>query len=175
MNKTKDMIYISICASITVIVSQITIVLPLTPVPMNLGVVGGYIAGMLLGPKKGALSQLIYLLLGAIGLPVFAHFSGGVSILVGPTGGFLFGYIAIAYIVGGLTNKKSTLTRTVIALTLGLLACYLMGLVWIMIVLNIGLIQAFVMSILPFIAADIIKILIVAPILQRLNKQLDLR
>ncbi len=175
MKQTKAMIYISLFACMSALFSQVTLVLPMTPVPINLGVVGAYFAGYLLGPKKGVLSQLVYLMLGAIGLPVFAGFTGGVAILVGPTGGFLFGYIAIAFVVGYLSMKKTSMIWLPFILLAGLLTCYMMGTIWLMLVLQVSLLKALMLSVLPFILIDVLKILIVTPILYRLQKLVVLR
>lgn len=174
MSKTKDIVYVAMVAAITAVVSQITIVLPVTPVPVNLGVIGGYVGGVLLGPKKGALSQVVYVMLGAIGLPVFANFSGGLSRLVGHSGGFIIGYISIAYVVGLLTTKKRSVIHLGLSLTVGLLSCYLLGLVWFMYVMQLNIATAFYMSILPFILFDILKIVMITPVLYKLNKLLHL-
>jgi biotin transport system substrate-specific component len=78
------------------------IMIPLPPVPITLQTLFVVLAGALLGGRLGALSQVVYLLLGIIGLPVFHGGKGGLGILLGPTGGYLVGFIAAAYVVGKL-------------------------------------------------------------------------
>ena len=88
MNRTvKTMIYCALFAALTAVCSQLAI--PIQPVPINLALLSVYIAGGLLGGGMGAASQAVFLLIGAVGVPVFAGFRGGVQALVGPTGGYL--------------------------------------------------------------------------------------
>ena len=96
--KTKKLILAGIFAALTAVCSWININLFFTPVPINLALIGPYMAGLLLGSRYGLMSQVIYILLGAIGLPVFAGFTGGLEKLVGPTGGFIAGYAVCCYL-----------------------------------------------------------------------------
>ena len=99
MNRTvKTMIYCALFAALTAVCSQLAI--PIQPVPINLALLSVYIAGGLLGGGMGAASQAVFLLIGAVGVPVFAGFRGGVQALVGPTGGYLIGYAAAAFVTG---------------------------------------------------------------------------
>ena len=97
---------LALCALFTALVavcSQITIPLPL--IPINLALFAVYLAGALLGPWRGALSLLVYLLLAAVGVPVMAGFRGGLGNLVGNTGGYVVGYIFAAFLTGLLVQK----------------------------------------------------------------------
>src|ERR687889_115461 len=96
-------------AAVTAVTAQITIPLPFSPVPFTLQVLAVILSGLLLGPRYGALSQAIYVLIGAIGVPVFAGFSGGLGIVLGPTGGYLLSYPAAAA-VAGLSTRAATST-----------------------------------------------------------------
>ena len=89
-----------IFAGIVTVCSWITVPLPFTQVPINLAVLGVLLAGGCLGSKYGSLSILIYILLGAVGIPVFAGFGAGLGTLAGPTGGYIVGYILCAAIAG---------------------------------------------------------------------------
>ena len=82
-------------AAVTAVTAQITIPLPFSPVPFTLQVLAVILSGLLIGPRYGALSQAIYVLIGAIGVPVFASFSGGLGIVLGPTGGYLLCYVML--------------------------------------------------------------------------------
>ena len=86
--------------AVIAICSWISVPVPGTAVPINLGTFGVIMTGYVLGKKNGVISVIIFLLLGAIGLPVFHGFTGGIGILMGPTGGFLIGYIALAFCAG---------------------------------------------------------------------------
>ena len=91
-------------AALMAICSFISIPLGFTPVPVNLGTLGVFLTGGVLGRKYGTVSMTVYVLLGAVGVPVFAGFRGGLSVLVGPTGGYIIGYIAAAFLIGWLVD-----------------------------------------------------------------------
>ena len=99
---TLNLVFCALFAALTAVLSQFAI--PIGPVPINLATMSLFIAGAVLGSKLGGLSQLVYVLLGAAGLPVFSEFSGGLQIIAGPTGGYIIGYIATAWIVGFITE-----------------------------------------------------------------------
>ena len=98
-----------LCA-LCAVLSQIQI--PIPPVPISLSLLAVHLCGALLGRRWGAAAVCCYLALGAAGLPVFAGFAGGVSVLFGPTGGFLFGYILCAWLVGRLTGRLGFTRRS---------------------------------------------------------------
>ena len=99
-NNLSMLVLTGIFAAIVTICSWITVPLPFTQVPINLAVLGVLLAGSCLGGKYGSLSILIYILLGAVGIPVFAGFGAGLGTLAGPTGGYIVGYILCAAIAG---------------------------------------------------------------------------
>ena len=136
--RVKPLILCSFFAALTGVCSIVSIPLPFSPVPVNLALLSVYLAGGLLGPKNGAISQFVYILLGAAGLPVFHNLTGGLSILAGPTGGFLAGYIAAAFLVGFFYFKKMD-KGLIIGLVGGLSACYALGVLWFMLISGAGL------------------------------------
>jgi len=99
-----DAIMVSLFVALTAIGSFMTF--PLYPVPITLQTFFTYLAGAILGSRLGALSQLVYVLLGCIGLPVFAGGKAGLGVLLGPTGGYLTGFIFSAFVIGGLCEAK---------------------------------------------------------------------
>src|SRR3989339_1178484 len=99
-NYIKGMMFAALFAALTAAVSPIKIPLGFTPVPITLQTLMVLLSGAMLGARYGALSQFLYLVLGAAGLPVFAGGSGGIASLFGPTGGYLFSYPIAAFIVG---------------------------------------------------------------------------
>ena len=103
-----QMVQIALFSGILCIVAPFTIPVPMSPVPLSLATFVVYLAGALLGAKQGTAGVLVYLLLGAVGLPVFSGFSGGIGVLFGPTGGYLMGYLLCAAIVGWLANGKDS-------------------------------------------------------------------
>ena len=97
-SKILDLTMIALFAVFTTVCSQISIPLPFTPVPVNLALLSVFMSGYVLGSVKGVISQLVFILLGCVGVPVFANFHGGAGILVGPTGGYIVGYIVTSFI-----------------------------------------------------------------------------
>ncbi len=103
-SKTKKMMLTALFTAITAVCAMISIPLPFTPVPINMATLAIFMAGGLLGWKYGSLSQIVYVLLGAMGAPIFSGFRGGLGHLVGPTGGYLLGYIVAAFLVGVIVD-----------------------------------------------------------------------
>ena len=159
-NRLYMFILCALFAALTVVGTFIQFPLPFTPVNINLALLSVYLAGGLLGPKYGILSQVVFLLLGAVGLPVFSNFSGGIGVLVGPTGGYLAGYILAALTVGLIVGKhlRPPVWRIACACFAGMLACYIPGTIWFMIYMNVGLIAALAMCVVPFLLGDALKI-----------------
>lgn len=164
--KTKSMILVALFAAITCVLALLpAIPLPFSPVPITFQVLGVFLAGAILGPRLGFLSQLIYLLLGCIGLPVFAGGTGGFSVILGPTGGYLIGFPIAAFISGllieyGEEKKMDSKLAYAIALIAGLLAIYCIGTIQLSKVLDISISKAFLIGSLPYIPLDALKIVI---------------
>ena len=93
MQNTLRTTRVAIMAAVTMVSAQISLPLPFSPVPLVLSNMAAVIAGILLGPRDGVICMLVYLALGTAGLPVFAGFHGGLGVLVGPTGGYLIGFV----------------------------------------------------------------------------------
>lgn len=122
---TQDMVKIALFTAILSILSQISFMLP-GGIPMTMQTFGIVLIGTILGRKSGFLSVLLYLLMGFVGIPVFANFGGGLDTLVGPTGGYLIGFLPMVYLTG-LGSKKSYYTSIFLSIC-GLLACHTLGL-----------------------------------------------
>ena len=147
--------------------------LPIGPIPLSLSTFAVYLAAGILGKKKGTLAVLIYILMGAVGLPVFSGFSGGIQKLFGVTGGFIIGYLPCAYISGYfITKAEEKKWLYPIGITLGTITCYTIGTIWFMIQTNISLLSALSTCIFPFIPGDIIKIIASTSIIYPLRKAL---
>lgn len=161
--RSQDFAMVALFCALTAIGSFIAIPLPFSPVPLTLQTFFVLLSGIVLGPRKAALSQVIYLLSGFLGIPVFAQGTAGIGVLIGPTGGYLAGFVAAAWIVGWLTGtgqKNSSLPgsgRLIAALLIGQAAIYVPGLMWLKATLNLSFGQACVIGLLPFIPGDIIK------------------
>jgi len=159
-----------LCALLCVL-SQIQI--PLPPIPMSLSLLGVHLCGALLGSRWGAAAVGCYVVLGAVGVPVYAGFAGGVSVLFGPTGGFLFGYIPCAFAVGILSCRLGfTRRQLMLSMAAGTLLCYIMGSAWFMLVTGASLWGGLTACVFPFIPGDLVKIALAASLSLRLQKPL---
>ncbi len=165
--------YLVMCglfAALNAICAQIFIPLGFTPIPMNLGTLGVFLTGGLLGRKYGVISMGVYILLGAAGIPVFSGFRGGLGILAGPTGGYIAGYLLAVFIIGIILEKgHAKLTLRLLSMTAGLAACYCLGTLWFMISTGTGFYAAFVSCVLPFLPADAVKIFAASFLIRRLK------
>ena len=158
----------ALMAALTAVGAQITIPLPFTPVPFTLQVPMVVLSGLLLGARYGALSQVVYLLLGAVGLPVFAGFNSGLGIILGPTGGYLISYpfaAAVAGLAAGAvaagTRGRAVASGTVFGL-LGLLVIYALGATWLAVQSGLTPGAALVAGVLPFVPFDVVKVVLAA-------------
>jgi len=136
--------------------------IPLYPVPISLQTFFTLLAGMTLSSSIAISSQLIYVLLGVIGLPVFAGFRAGIGVLFGPTGGFLWGFIIAAYVMGKLVENRKGEKSIKFYFLIGLggtLFIYLPGILQLSLVTGIGVKKAIMAGLLPFIPGDILKLI----------------
>lgn len=147
---------------ITAIAARLAFYLPFSPVPITGQTFAVLLAGALLGSKRGALSQLVYLGGGALGLPVFANGMGGLPYMLGPTGGYLFGFVVSAFVVGFLAERgwDRRLWTSIIAMFLGSAAMYLFGISWL--ARFVPGEKVLVAGLLPFVPGDLFKIALVA-------------
>jgi len=153
------------------------IIIPLPPVPITLQTLFLSLAGALLGARLGALSQVIYLLIGMIGLPVFAGGKAGLGVLFGPTGGYLMGFVAGAWVIGILVNlrRKPGFGWTAGAILVGTAVIYLFGVTQLYLVAEISLYKAISVGVLPFLIGDMVKILAAAYVVIRVRPGLRIR
>lgn len=163
------LIICALFASLMTICSWISIPLFFTPVPVNMALAGAYITGLLLGCKYGFISEVLYILLGAVGLPVFAGFSGGIGAIAGPTGGFIIGYAFCAFVCGLSARKKGIMMRILLMLC-GMSLCYGCGLIWFMYITGSTLWAGLVSCVIPFLAGDAVKIILVSILYRYLEK-----
>ena len=172
-NKAYDMVLIALFVALMAICAWITIP---AAVPFTMQTFGVFLALLLLGGKRGAICMAVYLLLGAVGVPVFSGFRGGVSALVGSTGGYLVGFIVSALLMWALTGfaRRNRWTLAV-ALAVSLLACYAFGTVWFVVVsvragkaMTFGTALSF--CVLPYILPDAAKIWLAYFLSKRLKR-----
>jgi len=165
----RDITLSAVFAVLTSIGAWISI--PITPVPVTLQVFFVLLSGAILGSRRGALSQITYLMLGSIGFPIFAGLASGPGVVVGPTGGYLFGFILGAYLTGRIVEVKQTrrLSWMILSTLSGLLPIYLLGSIWLSVWLNGSLTTVLSIGVLPFLPVDALKACLAALIAHRLR------
>lgn len=154
----KRMVYASLFGAATA--AGAFIMIPLPPVPITLQTLILYLAAALLGGKGGAMSQIIYLIIGMIGFPVFAGGKAGLGVLMGPTGGYLMGFVAGAYTTGKLIEITTapTLTWMICAMGAGTLVIYVFGVGQLVLVARLSFFKAIMVGVLPFLIGDALKV-----------------
>jgi len=168
----KRMVYAALMAALTAAGAYIAI--PLGPVPIVLQNLFIMLAGLLLGGRWGLISVAVYLLAGAVGLPVFAGGTGGVGKFVGPTGGYLLGFGAAAYLIGIISESgRGRVTIDVLAMVAGTLIIYAFGVSWLKVVTGISFSKALTVGMLPFLIGDALKIAAAIPIARALRPMMD--
>lgn len=161
--KTKQMVLIALMTAVTCVLGPLSIPLPFSPVPISLTNFAIFLALFVLGMKNGTISFIIYLLLGAVGVPVFSSFRGGLQVLAGPTGGYLIGFIFLALIMGfALDHFDRKLVPTIIGMIIGMAVCYAFGTVWLAKLLSLSFKEGLMMGVIPYLAGDVAKIIIAA-------------
>lgn len=161
---TYELVLCALCTAITCILAPLSI--PLAgEVPISLATFAVLLSGILLGAKLGALSQLVYVLLGSVGVPVFAGWTGGIGITLGITGGYIIGYIPMAFIAGLLYHKfgrnesgARKYAVMFISMILATAALYLIGTAWFIAQTGLTLGASLAACVIPFLPGDIIKI-----------------
>ncbi len=157
--RVRDMTKIAIFAALMCILGPLSI--PIGPVPISLTTLVIYIMVYVLGMKKGVISCIVYILLGLVGLPVFSGFSFGPSKLLGPTGGYIIGYIFVVLIVGAIIDRwpnKYWLHFT--GFLVGTAVLYAFGTAWFVYLMKCTLAYAMSVCVVPFIPGDLCKIII---------------
>ncbi len=154
-----------IAGSILIALSaQVAIPLPFTPIPVTGQTFAILMVGMALGPRRGALAAIAYLAEGAAGLPVFANGAAGLPYMMGPTAGYLLGFIPAAFTAGFLAQRgwdRNPIT-TALAMLLGNIMIYIPGLIILGVMLNLSLNTTLAYGFLPFYGGDIVKIILAA-------------
>jgi biotin transport system substrate-specific component len=170
----KGMVYASMFGAMTAVGALVSI--PLQPVPIVLTNLFLNIAAVLLGPALAALSQIIYILLGVIGLPVFSGGKAGFGVLLGPTGGYLVGFVLGAFVIGWIVRQKKepTVAWLVFSMTIGLAVIYACGVLQLALVAKLSLTKALAVGVLPFLIGDALKIAVATAISLRLKGKIHL-
>jgi biotin transport system substrate-specific component len=167
-NQLRMMVYASLFAALTAVGAFLAI--PIGPVPIVLQNMFVYLAGLLLGGRWGLASVGVYLLAGACGLPVFAGGLGGISRFIGPTGGYLIGYLPTVFLIGKISQKASPrVVSDVLAMICGTLVLYACGVSWLKIVTGMSPAKALALGMVPFLIGDALKIAAAAAIAKALR------
>lgn len=169
--KTRDMAYIAVFAVLIAVCSWISIP---TAVPFTLQTFAVFLTVGVLGGRRGSLAVLVYILLGCVGVPVFAGFSGGIGVLAGQTGGYIVGFLFSALLMWGLERLAGNrLWAQALSMVAGLLVCYGIGTVWFMVVYGqnsgaVGIGTVLGWCVIPFIIPDLVKIALACIMTRRL-------
>jgi biotin transport system substrate-specific component len=168
----KEIILIGIFAALTTICAQFSINIPFSPVPITLQIFAVCFSAAILGTKCGTFSQLIYVLLGTFGVPVFNHFSSG---LMRPTGGYIISFPIVALVIGLILAhvKNPTKKHMFFAMVVGLIICYSIGTIWLGLYLKLSFYKSLVAGIGWYLPFDILKIVIASIIGFEVRKALQ--
>ena len=157
---TLQLVMTAMMAAVICLLAPLSIPLPGSLVPISLGTFAVYLTACLLGPGRGAVSVLLYLVLGLVGMPVFSGYSSGPGVLLGPTGGYLIGYIPLVIICGICFKKGTPRWVMIFGAVLATFVLYVIGTVWLMVSARLTLPAALMAGMIPFIPGDLFKIIV---------------
>ena len=163
--RTKKLVYCALFAAVIAVASQISV--PVQPIPLNMGMFAVLLCGGMLGKKFGTISVAVYILLGIIGAPVFAGFRGGLGVLAGPTGGYIAGYVIIAFVTGAVCEKTHKLKFTIPFMLLAVVLCYILGTMWFCATTGNDFVSALSMCVIPFMPVDILKVVLASIVINK--------
>lgn len=172
-SKTKNLVICAIFVALITICSWISIP---ASVPFTMQTFAIFLCAGLLGTKRSLISICCWILIGAVGIPVFANFQGGPAVIAGPLGGYIIGFIFLALIVGLTAEKISNkVPALVISMIIGLAVCYLFGTLWFMYIYGqttgpIGLAATLSMCVFPFIIPDLCKMALAVFLVKKLER-----
>ncbi|NLJ74782.1 MAG: biotin transporter BioY [Firmicutes bacterium] len=169
---THELTVTAFCAAVTAVLAWVIIPLPFSPVPVSGQTIGVMLAGILLPPRLAAASQVIYVLLGLIGLPVFSGGNSGLGTLLGPTGGYIWAFVVGAYCISkGLrkVDKQNKAAYYSVLCLGGVVVIYLFGMIQLMFVADLPFGKAFLAGALPFLPGDLAKVALVGILARRVK------
>lgn len=176
--KTRNMVYIALFAVLMAVCAWISVP---AAVPFTMQTFAVFLAAGVLGGRRGTLAIVVYILMGAVGMPVFSHFTGGLGVLFQATGGYILGFLFTSLILWGMEALLGgKLWVKITSMVLGLIACYAFGTVWFMILYTrntgaIGLGAALLWCVVPYIIPDLIKMALALTLTRRLRSALRLQ
>lgn len=171
--RTIDMIYVGLSAALIALGAWIAI--PVGDIPITLQTLMICLVSGLFGMKRGTLSVIIYVILGAVGMPVFSNFKAGLGVLAGPTGGYIVGFVFTALIVGFVSDKMNgKLWAIAVSMVVGIAVCYLFGTAWFYVYMQskkaVTLSYILGLCVVPYIVPDVVKIAVSCVLVNRLKK-----
>lgn len=172
---TNTMAKVALVCALLCALSPFSIPLPFSPVPLSLANFVLFLSVFVLKPKHAALSVILFLLIGAIGIPVFSGFSGGIGKLVGPTGGYLIGYLPLVLILGmsmKLSLKNHWYIGYIVGIIIGEAVLYILGTAWLSYNLQITFAEGLGIGVIPYLPGDAIKAVIAMKIGAEIRKAL---
>jgi biotin transport system substrate-specific component len=156
IEKLRLVVLASLMAALTAVGAYIHV--PIGPVPIVLSSLFVLLAGLLLGSRWGLASMGLYLLVGAIGIPVFSGGRGGFAHFFGPTGGYLFGYVLASWVVGFISERsRGLIIMDIFAVVVGSLVIYGLGVPWLKMVTQMSWPKALMVGVIPFLIGDAVK------------------
>ena len=175
----KRIVSIALMTAVICVLSPFAIAIPISPVPVSLATLAIYLTLMIIGLVDGTISVIIYVILGFAGAPVFTGFTGGVGKVLGPTGGYIIGYIFLAMIEGifverarGARPYEKASAIVFLGMLLGTLVLYAFGSLWLARQANMSLAAALSVGALPFIIGDIVKMIVALFVGTKIRKAL---
>ncbi|MCI7402966.1 biotin transporter BioY [Pyramidobacter sp.] len=157
-NHVRNMAAVAAMTALMCVLGPLSV--PVGPIPFSFQVFVVYLSVYALGARRGTLAVVLYLLIGFVGLPVFSGFAGGAGKLLGPTGGFLVGFIPLAAISGWFIDHSERVAAQFAGMLLGLAVLYLFGAAWLAKVANLGFDRCMAAAVYPFIPVDALKIVL---------------
>ena len=174
--RTLDLAYIALFAVLMAVCAWITVPLPKPLVQFTMQTFAMFMALLVLGGRRGLYAMVVYLLLGAVGMPVFSGFRGGMGVLLDTTGGYIIGFVAAALVYWLVTARLGeSLPVSATACVLGLAVCYAFGTAWFLVVYArnvgpVGLTTALGWCVFPYIVPDLVKLALAAVLSRRVKK-----
>lgn len=168
MNRTQKSVFSALATAILCVVAPFSLNIGAVPISLSTFVI--IICAGFLGKTLGSLSVAVYIILGLCGLPIFSNFLGGPQVLFGITGGFVLGYLPLAFLTGLFYDKFKTVSLRILGTVLGLTVLYIIGIIWFIFIFdNIGF-SAIVIYFLPIFCIDILKAVLATFILTKVRK-----
>lgn len=162
-------VYAALMTALIIVGAYVAVPVPGSPVPIVLQNLFVILAGLLLGWKWGLVSVGLYLVLGTLGLPVFSAARGGLAHLIGPTGGYLIGFLPAVMVSGAISETGRSFPILILGGVLGAASVYLLGLPWLMASASLSLHAALAAGFFPFVIADLVKVVVAASVVRAVD------